>query len=190
MVKSKTNILKNEIDLFKSKYKRILELFFQNPSKSFHVNIIIKKTAISSRLVVESLRDLEGLGILESKRIANSIHYKLQNGNIAVKELKRFYFLNDDGLKEAVNELLKIPQITNIIVYGSMVKGEYDEQSDIDMCVIGVNIPQIDVKKYEKGLNRNLHLTKFSIAQFDRLKEKDLSFYIELLRGVSFERSL
>ena len=71
-----------------------------------------------------------------------------------------------------------------------MVKGEYDEQSDIDMCIIGINIPEIDTKGYEKILKRGLHLTKFSISQFDKLKEKDFAYYIELLKGVSFEGNL
>jgi len=190
MLKSKTIVSKSEMILFRPRYIRALELFFQNPSKSFHVNGIIKKTAISSGLAVDSLKELENLGILSSKKIANSLHYRLQNENQAVKELKRFYFLNNSKLKKMISELLKIPQITKVIVYGSMAKGEYDENSDIDICVVGVDILDIDIAIYEKSLKRRVQLIKFSITQFDRLKEKDVAFYIELLRGVSFERSL
>lgn len=190
MLQSKTNVSKSKTFLIKDKYDRILKLFFEEPSASFHVNKIIRRTKKSSKIIVKALKELESLEILNSRKIANSLQYKLQNQNLVVKELKRFYFIDNHKFAKLLNKLFEIPEIKHILLYGSFVKGEYTENSDLDLCLVGVNIPKIDEERYTKILGRKIHFVIMSIAKFEKLKQTDLAFYIELRGGVSFGRCL
>jgi len=176
--------------LLRLKYFKILRLFFNNPSKEFYVNEVKKETQLSPNIVCKELKNLTNKGILKSEKKANSLYYKSNNQDYTVKELKRLYFIMQNQLKETINDLFKKPQIKKVIIYGSMVKGDYDEESDIDICLIGIKIPKIDKEQYEKIFKRKIQLISLSISEFEKLKDKDLAFYIELQKGVQFEREI
>ena len=44
---------------------------------------------------------------------------------------------NDEIIKEIVERLKKVPEVKKIIVFGSRARGNYSEESDIDLLVIG-----------------------------------------------------
>ena len=44
---------------------------------------------------------------------------------------------NDEIIKEIVERLKKVPEVKKIIMFGSRARGDYSEESDIDLLVIG-----------------------------------------------------
>jgi predicted nucleotidyltransferase len=56
------------------------------------------------------------------------------------------YGLKPDVLKSLLDIILTVPQVTEIILFGSRAKGNFKQGSDIDICIKGVNITQQDVK--------------------------------------------
>ncbi|RKY97892.1 MAG: nucleotidyltransferase domain-containing protein [Candidatus Hydrothermota bacterium] len=44
---------------------------------------------------------------------------------------------NEEIIKEIVERLKKVPEVKKIIVFGSRARGDYSEESDIDLLVIG-----------------------------------------------------
>ena len=70
---------KNEMNmnfLFKNKYSRIIEFFLDNPDNEYYVNEILNKIKISPKVLCDGLKELESVGILLTKKMANSIYYK------------------------------------------------------------------------------------------------------------------
>ncbi|RKY97886.1 MAG: hypothetical protein DRQ10_08030 [Candidatus Hydrothermota bacterium] len=90
---------------------------------------------------------------------------------------------NDEIIKEIVERLKKVPEVKKIIVFGSRARGDYSEESDIDLLVIGDFEGKIVWRRYHLLLNLiDLH-EKIDIDIFP-LREDEL---IELVdSGSSF----
>ena len=71
-----------------------------------------------------------------------------------------------------------------IILFGSSSLGEDIETSDIDLCIISENKKEIDLKKFEKKLNRNIQLFIFNKKDFQKLKEKSKELYSNIINGI------
>ena len=83
--------------------------------------------------------------------------YRALRDNIKFKrcqQLSGIYELYESGLIDDLWDKIN-PQA--IIFYGSYFKGDAIENSDIDLFVIGKE-KDIDIKKYEKRLGRNIQI--------------------------------
>ena len=136
--------------LINQKWHKIFELFFKYPKKKFTVREISKKTKIPSSTVqryLERLRD-EGTIGKENKLVVN----------IYSKFLKSFFIIDEmhkTGLIDFLREKLN-PSV--IIIFGSVRKGEYDYESDIDLFVESSFGKKVDLKNFEKKLGHKIQL--------------------------------
>ena len=114
---------KNEMNmnfLFKNKYSRIIEFFLDNPDNEYYVNEILNKIKISPKVLCDGLKELESVGILLTKKMANSIYYKLNIKNNLVKSIKniikpvtyREAGVNIDAANLAVKKIKKYAEET------------------------------------------------------------------------------
>ena len=69
---------------------------------------------------------------------------------------------------------------SSISVLGSYSKGEDVEKSDVDIAVITNNKEQADLEKFEKKLNRKVHLLLFET------KKTSEEFFNNLINGIIF----
>jgi len=134
---------------------RVAEIFFLEPTKVHYIKEISRKIKLAHTSVKKHVLELVKLGLVEETS-------QVFKGYKAIRENPEFLFnkkisnlimLKNSGLIEILKE--NYPK--SIILFGSYDKGEDIESSDVDIFVDSKKF-KIDLTKYEKYLNRNIHI--------------------------------
>lgn len=135
---------------------KMLELVFKFPTKRFHLRELSRLLKWGPGRVERHMKGLIKLGLITENIEKNLKIFKADKESEEFKQLKKCYNLL--SIREAVdfiNEELGFPQA--IILYGAAVHGEDTETSDIDLFIVGKE-KEMDLSKFEKKLNRKIHL--------------------------------
>ncbi|MCX6742500.1 MAG: nucleotidyltransferase domain-containing protein [Candidatus Pacearchaeota archaeon] len=132
--------------LFTSKIRvKVLEyLFFRN--KETHIREISRDLKLSSGAVKREIDNLALLGIIEIKK--NRIILN-KNCNF-LKDLKNI-FVKTDFIVYPLTKLLVNKHIEYAFIFGSFASGDYKEESDIDLMMVG-NMDLFDLTKLLRPL--------------------------------------
>lgn len=168
----------------KSTTEIVLEFFFENPSREFHLRELSRLLKLSMPTII-SVTDALAEGNLIAKKkgkvmttvAANREHIKFVQGK-RVYNLKQFYA---SGLLKYLSESYNHPKL--IILFGSYSRGEDVEKSDIDTAVITNKRLTLDFSKYEKILGKGV-----SVHEIDLNKVSD-EFKANLANGIVLEGS-
>ncbi|OIO81262.1 MAG: hypothetical protein COZ98_01840 [Candidatus Omnitrophica bacterium CG_4_8_14_3_um_filter_43_15] len=136
--------------LIPHKRKKILEIFLKDPFKKIHLREIARLSGVSLTNVDNSMRLFVKNGIFEKRRISNMTFFKpnLENETL----LKIFEYLEFDKKKQFYDKnkniarLLQkytqdIVELSNkkiqlVILFGSVARGEWTKDSDIDILIV------------------------------------------------------
>lgn len=155
----------------------ILEIFFNNPEKSYYLRelarIINKKPGVFQR----DINNLVEKGILESYYRANSRFFNLNKKYPLYKEFKSIFFKTVGAEGALKKELRRLPGIKESFIYGSFAQGEEKSFSDVDVFIIG-SINEDDIidiiTQLEKRINREINYILMTEQEFQKkLKEKN-----------------
>ncbi len=137
-------VLKNQ------KWDKVLELLFENPNKRFTIREISKETKVPTSSIQRYLKSLKEENLIDrdNKIVINEYSKFLKSSFMINKIIK-------SGLIEYLNEKLNS---SVIIIFGGIRKGEYDNESDIDLFVESTKKIKIDLSKFEKMLKHNIQL--------------------------------
>ena len=142
--------------LQKNKLK-ILGLFFEEPTKNFHLREVSRLTGIavtSARKYLNELLD-EGLILKSTKTIYPSYLANESNRMFKVhKQQVMILRLYSSGLVDYL-ERTTLPRC--IVLFGSVRKGEYTQKSDIDIFIQSSS-KKLDLQKFEKLLGHKISL--------------------------------
>ncbi len=159
--KSSLNLGINKSSIFKSSIWRVFEVFADEPLKIHFIKEISRKINLAPTSVKKHTEILEKNDIIIKKKGERFLGY------IANRENDDFLFykktLNLINLKESgfIDYLIKNFYPKTIILYGSYLKGEDVEESDIDIFILSQKISEnkeINIDKFEKLLERKIHL--------------------------------
>lgn len=136
---------------------RILEVFFREPRKIFHIREISRIAKLAQPSVTLHLKELEKENLI--LRTAEGLYggYKANRENEMFRLLKQqntVIILNNSGCIKYLAEKI-MPQ--SVILFGSAAKGEDIEQSDIDLFIESKEI-SIRLEKFEKLLKRKINI--------------------------------
>lgn len=84
--------------------------------------------------VQEALKDLAGLGIVETQTVGRAGVHTINERHATVSHLRAL--VDPIGLLRAAIQELAVPDVESVIVFGSIARGEADRSSDIDLAVI------------------------------------------------------
>jgi predicted nucleotidyltransferase len=73
--------------LFNAYHRRILELLLLQPSESFHIREIARRTGVPTGSLHRELKHLTGAGLLRRTRVGNQVHYQVDRGCPVLEEL-------------------------------------------------------------------------------------------------------
>jgi len=165
-------------NLFKSKIRiEVLSMFFSDPDRDFYVREIEKMTGEDYRNISRELRNLENIGLLNSRKEGNLKYFTLNKEFLLFGELKSI-FLKTRGAAALLSEALsQSAEIDFAFIYGSVASGKDTAKSDIDVMVIG-EISLEDLLRLIAGtedvLGREVNPSLFGREEIiNRLKEKD-----------------
>jgi len=142
----------------KCSQEKVFRIFVDEPLKIHYVKEISKKINLASTSVKIHLKNLEKQNLITKKDGERFV------GFIANRDNKDFLFykilVNISNIKESgiLDFLISSLYPQAIVLYGSYLKGEDVEQSDIDIMILTKNKKKIETEKFEKILNRKIHI--------------------------------
>ena len=132
------------------KWDKILELFFEFPTKGFTIREISKKTRIPTSSVQRYLKALSKEGFIDKENKAVITPYF---------KFRKTFFIIDKIFKSGLMEYLnKKFNPSCVILFGGARKGEYDKESDVDLFIESTKEMKADLAKFEKELGHVIQL--------------------------------
>lgn len=153
--------------------EKIKEYYFVNPNAKMRVREIERTLNLPLPSVIRYCRELQKEGILVTVKIGNVIFYTADKTNskfILEKKLYNLKSLYLSGLVDFIRKELSNPAI---VVFGSYSKGEDDENSDIDLYIETPSKKELNLKDFEKKLNRAIQI--FRHKNIQEIKNQGLS---------------
>ncbi len=166
----------------------IIEYFFKEPNREFHVREIAKLTKKSPTTTSKYLNNLKKQSLLLCEKKLNYLLFKANTENPLFRELKINYNLKklrESGLIDYLNKSFNYPKA--IILFGSFRKGENIPGSDIDIVLITPVKKEIDCSKYEKYLGYKIQLFLNSHEDIERMKLKNKELLNNFINGIIIE---
>lgn len=150
----------------------ILQYFIDNCNHELSQSQLITKLNLSKATAVKWLKYLIKQDLLKCKKIGVTNLHSLNNENIIVQQLK------------ILDILLKLKPIKElnleIYLYGSAARGEYNENSDIDLLVIGrVKRQEIIgfIDKLSERIRRKISIKIFKASEWSMIRNKDKAYF-------------
>jgi predicted nucleotidyltransferase len=147
--------------LHKCSILKVANVFFIEPSLQHYLKEISKKANLSHTSTKTHLLELKRLNIIEEhiekkgKRNFPIFRANINNPDYRkYKQINNLYQLHESKLIEFISDSL-MPK--SIVLFGSYLRGEDIEDSDIDLFV-ECKKETILISKYEKILNRKIQL--------------------------------
>lgn len=160
---------------------KVARFFLDNPYREVYLRELAKKLKISPFAVKGYADVLLKEGLILEERKANLRFFKGNAGNPFFRHIK--ISLNVDLLmKSGLVDFLKenTPNISSIVLFGSLAKGENDSESDVDLLIIGKENRKSS-GKFEERLNREISIHVFSWSEWNRKAKEDSPFYFEVI---------
>src|SRR3989344_3583985 len=137
-----------------SKEKNVLKLILENsPLKEWHFEELVREAKVTRLVANKWIKKYVSLKLIKRIKERNRFpYYTVGSDNPIYYSLKKLYVLEqfyDSGL---ISQLLSLRKAKTIILFGSMIKGDWYKDSDIDIFIYGDAI----------GLNKNLYEVKLN----------------------------
>jgi predicted nucleotidyltransferase len=156
---------------------KVLAAFFLSPGEGYNALQLSRRLKENYSAVWKELVRLQGLGILVSEQQGNSKEYQV-NQDCPIEPELRSIVLKTEGAGIVIKEKLQeMDSVKEAFIYGSYASGEADENSDLDLMIIG----EVDLRRLapvvsglEKKLNRPINYLIFSEKEWnDKFASKD-----------------
>lgn len=145
-----------------SKEEIILKLILENsPLKEWHFEEIVKSAKVTRLVANKWLKKYVSEGLLKYVKEKGKFPYYVAGSNNPVYySMKRFYAMEQLHKSGLISKLLSLNNAKTIILFGSMIKGDWYKNSDVDIFVFG-NVSGFDRQIYEFKLGRNIEMHVF-----------------------------
>ncbi len=145
-----------------SKEDNVLKLILENsPLKEWHFEEVVREAKVTKLVANKWLKKYVSEGLLKRIKVRGRFpSYSVGNNNPAYYSLKRVYALEQLHKCGLITKLLSLTKAKTIILFGSIVKGDWYKDSDIDIFVFG-EVSDFDKNIYELKLKKNIELHVF-----------------------------
>lgn len=159
------------------KEENILELFYNEPTKHWHFEEILKQAKISRPQANYWIKNFIAEGMITRIKHKNKMPYYTSNyQNVNYQNKKRLLMLNKLNDVGLLNYLTKLKAET-VILFGSISRWDWYKDSDIDIFIYGEE-QELEIEKYREKIKREIQV--FSCKSKDELKK----FTPGLLRNI------
>ena len=166
----------NELKLIKT-----LGYFFDNPYEEIHLREIARKLKLSPFAAKKYLDLLQKKSLILDERKANLRYFKANTINLIFKHLKITYSISKIVECELLSYLIEnTKSLISITLFGSVVKGEDDKNSDIDIVIIGNNKIS-NLSKFEEKLGKNVNIHFFNWTEWKKQHKVNKAFYYDVI---------
>ncbi len=153
-----------------SKEEKVLELFFNEPTKQWHFEDILKASKTSRSKASKWLAKLAKEGIIRHVKPRGKMPYFQGDfDNPAYRSRKRLFALVQLQKSGLIDHLISLPKAKTVIIFGSFVRADWYKDSDIDIFIYGSD-EELDIHPYKKILNREIQVfTATNASELDKI---------------------
>jgi predicted nucleotidyltransferase len=156
-----------------------LRFFLENPYTEVYLREFARKTKINTNTAQRFLDLFLKQKLVVEEKKAHLRYFKANMENIFFKHLKITYSIKritESGLID----FFKKNNYSNVILFGSVAKGEDDKTSDIDFILIGKN-KKLSLTENEKKLGMEINAHSFTYAEWKKQAKDNKAFYQEVI---------
>lgn len=175
------NVHKMNNSLFGKGKEKILECFYRNRFKEIYFSEILRETNLTQNTTLKHLKNLQENDLITSiKKIGNTF-YRINKKNPAIYAIFSFFDYNrlnklPPERKRAITEFLDQIKVKPLIslVFGSIAKGTFGKDSDIDVLLV-YNKKEMKDSKLKENIEAitGIRIQTF-IIDFEYFKEQIL----------------
>lgn len=137
---------------------KVLELFFNHPSKQWHFIELTKKIKLAQSKLDKWLKKFQKENlILRIKKKKKLPYYIANHENPSYRYKKKIFALNKLYNTGLLNHLSSLKKTKTIILFGSFSRSDWYKESDIDIFISG-DPEGLNVGKYESKLHHDIQL--------------------------------
>ncbi len=137
--------------------ERIMDLFFENPSRTFHIRGISRELKIPKTSVSYHISKLIEQKLILKRKTDIFPSFQANEQNELFKAKKRSYFIDLLLISGLMKYIESECTPRSIVLFGSFAKAEYGKDSDIDLFVQSEKCP-LNLKKFENKLRHEIHI--------------------------------
>jgi len=158
--------------------QKVLKILFENPTTKFHLRELARISKLNPNTIINITKVLEKekLILKEKKEYTTEIYSNTDNKKFTIK--KKLFNLEQIYESGIINFLMEKYKPEAVSLIGSYATGEDIEKSDIDLVIITKIKEDSNMIRYEKILNRKIHLITTDY------REMSNEFYINLINGI------
>lgn len=173
--------------LFGQTRSRVLALLYGIPDRSFFIRQIARETDSSVGTVQRELEALSDVGLIVRSTVGRQVFYQANRKHPVFEELRSLV-----AKTAGVFHLLRFAltpvagKISFAFVYGSIVRGDEDADSDVDVMVVGdITLDEVlgCLAPVERTLRRSINPTVYSLDEFRSRFQDGNHFLISVMRG-------
>ncbi|MFH0798355.1 MAG: nucleotidyltransferase domain-containing protein [Candidatus Woesearchaeota archaeon] len=147
----------------------VKSLFFNNSTKYWHFDEIVKQSKLSRAQANEWLKRLSREGLIKRVKPKGKMPYYIANyEGSQFKAQKRVYALEELERSGLLAHLISLENAKTVVIFGSMARWDWHGESDIDLFIYGDD-DDLEQGKYELKLGREIQL--FSARDKKELKK-------------------
>ncbi|MEK6868402.1 MAG: nucleotidyltransferase domain-containing protein [Nanoarchaeota archaeon] len=167
------------------KEENVLELFFNEPTKHWHFEEILKEAKISRPQAVQWLNKMRQEGIVQRiKKRAKMPYYISYFNNPPYKSRKRVYAIEQLWKSGFLSHVLSLKNTKIVTIFGSFVTSDWYSQSDIDLFIYG-DASAFDQSYYRKKLHRQIQL--FVCKTQEDIKKIPKPLLLNMMKGYTIK---
>ena len=146
-----------------SKEENILRLIFENsPLKHWHFEEVVRNADMTRAATNKWLNKYQREGlIIRVKEKSRFPYFTSGKDNMAYKSRKKIFALNKLYECGLISHLMNLRNAKTIIIFGSIAKGDWYKDSDIDIFIFG-SAEGFDKHKYENKIGYDIELHVFA----------------------------
>ena len=142
----------------KSKKDKIIELFFEEPTRQWHFEEMLKEAKITRSKADSWLKKLIREKMIKRIKEKNKMPYYVSNyESPEYKNKKRIFALNRLYESGLLNHLYSLRKSKTVILFGSFSRSDWYRNSDVDIFIYG-DEEGLKIMNYELKLHRNIQL--------------------------------
>jgi predicted nucleotidyltransferase len=165
---------------------KLLRYFFTNPHAKHYLNELARILEVDSGNLDRKIKSLEKEGVFHSEKKGNQKYYFMNHNYPFLPEIKKI-FQAKYGLKEEIFSVLKnIKGLEQVYIFGSYAKGNLEQESDIDLLIIGSHPSRLLKEKLlplQKKYGREFNIIDLTRNELEKKKKNKDPFIKNLFSG-------
>lgn len=174
--------------IMQSKEERVLELFFNYPTKEWHFEEIVRSAKIARSKAAEWLKLFVKDGIVLKIKEKNKMpHYRSAHESAVYRNRKKLFAHMKLYTSGFLTHLSSLPKAKTIILFGSFSRSDWYKESDVDVFIYG-DPEELNIARYESKLHKTIEL--FICENIEKLSEYSEGFIKNIIKGTLIKGDL